>query len=257
MKKTKLFYLLVLALFIGLASCEKNDELPGHIPGMGDTPGEIELSDTFRFPEGIHLLGEIKGFDGDMTGYSRFGSGTNACGLKIKFTLVNSLNESRTVFFPKGLVIVSDSVNYKNGILLQTTWVTIQANSTRNIMMELCGLETNDPDTNQHISYSILGRSDSELIKNLLDIIAWKKINYEMINGTFSGYAKAPKGYSYSDIANRLRDIVYNLTTYDADISSEDKAFINGIPDLLPFETPTIDSNGNFPLWFPEFVVAK
>ncbi|MCA1757618.1 MAG: hypothetical protein LC649_09190, partial [Bacteroidales bacterium] len=82
MKKTKLFYLLILALFIGLTSCEKNDELPGNIPGMGDTPGDILLSDTFSFPEGIHLLGEIKGYDGDLTGYSRFGSGTNACGLK-------------------------------------------------------------------------------------------------------------------------------------------------------------------------------
>lgn len=257
MRMKKIFYLFVLALIIVFVSCEKVVELPGHIPGMGGTPGEIELSDSFSFPEGIHLLGEIKGYDGDMTGYSRFGSGTNACGLRIKFTLVNSVSEPRTVFFPKGLVIKSDSVDYKNGILLQTTWVTIQANSTRKIMMELCGLEVSDPDTNKNITYSIVGKSDSKLIKNILDIIGWKKINYEMIYGTFSGNATDTKGYSYSDIANRLRDIVYNLTTYDENISSEDKNFINGIPDLFANEIPPIDSLGNYPLWFPEFVVTK
>jgi hypothetical protein len=250
-------YLFVLAFFTGIVACEKIVELPGHIPGMGGTPGEIELSDSFSFPEGIHLLGVIKGYDDDLTGYSRFGNGTTGCGLRIKFTLVNSVNEPRTVFFPKGLVITSDSAGYKNGILLQTTWVTVQANSTRNIMMELCGLEPNDPDTNQNITYSIIGKSDSRLINNLLDIISWKMINYEMIYGSFSGKVKGTKSYSYSEIADRLRDIVYNLTTYGSDISSDDRDFINEIADLPLFEVPYIDSLGNYPLWFPEFVVTK
>jgi hypothetical protein len=249
-------YLFVIALFAGNIACEKIVELPGQIPGMGGTPGEIELSDSFSFPEGIHLLGEIRGYDGDMTGYSRFGSGTSSCGLRIKFTLVNSASEPRTVFFPKGVVIASDSAGYKNGILLQTTWVSVQANSTRNIFMELCGLEPSDPETNQNNTYSIIGISDSRLIKSLLDLISWKMINYEMIYGSFSGKVNGSKSYSYAEIADRLRDIVYNLTTYGTDITADDRAFINAIPDLPLFEVPYIDSLGNYPLWFPEFVMT-
>jgi hypothetical protein len=252
----RISYLFVLALFTGNIACEKIVELPGQIPGMGGTPGEIEVSDSFSFPEAIHLLGKIKGFDDDMTGYSRFGCGTSGCGLRIKFTLVNSAGEPRTVFFPRGLIIKSDSADYKNGILLQTTWVSLEANSSRNVFMELCGLEPNDPDINQNITYSIIGKTDSEVMKSLLDIISWKMINYEMIYGTFSGKDGDSKSYSYTEIADRLRDIVYNLTTYGTGITSDDRAFINNIPDLPLFEVPYIDSLGNYPLWFPEFVVT-
>ena len=67
----KLNYLFISLLIISLASCEKADqEIPGNIPGMGNTPGELIVEEAYNFPQGVVLISQITGLNDDLSGYS-------------------------------------------------------------------------------------------------------------------------------------------------------------------------------------------
>lgn len=248
--------LLVLLFIIGLSSCEKIDqEMPGKIPGMGNTGGELKLDKAFSLPQGVLIIGKITGLSGNLTGYSVYGSG-NA--VRVKFTILNTSDEPRTVFFPKGLIFKSDTPDYQNGLLLQTTWACVQANSERKIIMNIYCINLGVPGPDENASYTILGVTGSEVIKRLLDLIKWRAINYEMIYGT---HPNMPSGthpvFTYQETYHRLQTIVHNLTTNGINITSVDRAFIDSIPEIDQAARPQLDADSQYPAFFDEFKVSK
>jgi hypothetical protein len=106
-----------------------------------------------------------------------------------------------------------------------------------------------DPD----LTYTMLGLSGSQVINNLLDLIDWRKINYEMIIGNSSD----AKTDTYLDVMEPLRIIVWNLTDNGIDITDEDIKFIKSIPELSASEIPPKDSLGQFPDYFDEFRIES
>lgn len=115
----------VLTLVLG--SCTKaNLDSTGKIQGMGNTPGNLEVKAPFTLPQGITLIGDIsglpkagaKGEDPKSGSYSNYGSGKM---IKLKLTLLNTNNNSRTLFFPKGLLWECNVSGYQHAICLQTT----------------------------------------------------------------------------------------------------------------------------------------
>lgn len=262
----KILLFLSMITLIGFISCEKNDtEAPGKIQGMGNTDGSLQVNESFEFPEGIYLIGDISGLPKSGTKadelkpvndsksiYSCYGSGS---AVRLKLTLLNSKDYPRTVFFPKGLVWQCQTGNFQHALQCQTTWVCLQANSSRTIVLDLYCVNLSIPAPDQTGTYNILGITTSKIMWSFLNLIKWRKINYEMIYGSSSrkGTETFP---AYEEITDRLQTIVHNLTDRGIDISADDIAFIENIPEIAPEEIPVIDDNSQFPEYFEEYVVT-
>ena len=256
-----------LILFTGLTSCDKIlHDVPGNIPGMGDSNEKLEIKEAYTLPDGIGITGPITGIeeaDPKLLNFykpvygakssSYFGSGRL---VRLTLTLVNSKNVPRTVYFPKGLVWESQSDGFQHGIQIQTTWISLQPNTTRNIVIDLYCANLGLPGPTTQTSYKILGVTSSTVLWRLLDRLGWKKVNYEMINGT-SVKGEVIEGPTYDQITERFQAMIHDLTDRGIDISEEDIIFINSIPELAPEEIPQIDENSQFPEYFEEFNISN
>lgn len=267
MKRTLL--LLSAACLIGLISCNKNndDEALGKIPGLGNTPGDLQIKESFKLPEGISVIGEITGIEnpgskGELKAtllndikstIPHYGSG---CVVRLKLTLLNSRNNPRTVFFPKGLIFKCINGTYQHGLCCQTFWVTLLPNEKRTAYIDVyCG-NLGIPAPDQNGKYSIYGITSSEVLWKLLNKIGWRKINYEWIfhNPSSKGMAEGP---TYEEITQRLQTMVHNLTNNGIQISADDEAFLNTIPELDPSQRPAVDENSQYPEYFEEIIVPE
>lgn len=247
--------LLVLLFIISLSSCEKADqEVPGQIPGMGNYQGELVIIEKFALPQGVVFVGEITGLSDGQSDHLRFGSG-NA--VQLEMILLNATDLPRTIFFPKGLIFKSDSPEYQSGILLQTAWVCLGANSQRSVLLDLYCINYGLPGPDNPATYTIAGVTGSKVMGELLDLIAWRGINYEMIHGIFPGESEPEIVTPYSEITESLQKMVHNLTTFGIGLTSEDKAFIISIPEIAPAAIPQKDSAGQYPTNFAEFAVPS
>jgi len=246
--------LVILISFVSLCffSCEKdNVESPGNISGMGDNNGELEITEPFSFPEDINLLGEIIESVYYDPGFTILGSGNH---IELNMTLLNTSDVTKTIYFPRGLIFKNSSRDYHNGILLQTSWVTLEANSQRKVKLQLYCINKAALVATVDHPYSIIGISGSPVMQTLIDLVRTRKINYEMYYGSFnSGKSENNKGLTYEYMTAKLQDIVWNLTDFGVDISDQDRAFINSIPQLSPSEIPPEP----YPDTFPEFVVTN
>jgi hypothetical protein len=249
----------LVVLMFALASCTKeNPESAGSIPGMGDAEGNLEINAPFILPEGITLVGDITGLDNSGTkgsaakssGTSCFGSGGRM--IKLKLTCLNTTNKRKTLFFPKGLLWKCKEKGYQDALLCQTTWCTMEANSQRTILIDLYCINFGRDPSDHLSSYQILGVTSSRTIWSLLNLIRWRKINFEH----WYNPSKGEDGPTYDLITERVQDIVWNLTNKGIDVTEEDIAFIESIPELDPEEIPAVDSDSQFPEYFDEYVVT-
>jgi hypothetical protein len=216
-------------------------------------------------PHGFFLAGDITGLDnpnakaGEIkstfmatkTISPRYGSGRY---VKLQETLLNTGNYPRAVFFPKGLLWQCRYGNYQHGLQAQTTWTCLQPNSTRTIYIDFYCLNLGIPSPDQNEVYKILGVTISKVMWNLLNLIGWREVNYEMIYGTFNNGNGIEAGPSYEEITDRLQTIVHNLTNLGIDITADDKAFIESIQELAPEHLPIEDDNSQFPEYLNEFI---
>lgn len=265
----KLTLVSIVSVALILVSCSKQtSEEPGKIPGMGNTPGQLEVKEPFVLPEGIHFIGDITGIENPVSkslkdselsfnskcDCSYFGSGRY---VRVKLRLLNSWNYPRTIYFRKGLVWQCNSGTYQHLMLCQTTWFNLQPGTYRDVYLDLYCVNYGVPAPDQNATYRILGVTSSPVIWNLLNRIGWKKINYEMIYGAISnrkGNAEAP---SYEQITERMQEMVWNLTNHGIDLSSDDIAFIESIPELSADEIPALDPDSEFPDFFNEFSILE
>jgi hypothetical protein len=265
----KLLHLLLAISLIGFISCEKNvPETPGKIPGLGNTPGEIQIKKAFVMPEGINVLGEVSGLDNPVakdelkpllfndskTAAPHYASG---CVVRLKLTVLNTKNHPRTVFFPKGLIFKCINNNYQHGLTCQTFWVTLAPNEKRTIYIDLYCLQLGIPAPDQDGKYAIWGVTDSRVLWDLLDKIGWRKINFEWIYRNLLSKGPMQEGPSYEEITTKLQTMVHNLTNNGIPLSAEDEAFLNSIPEIAIEDRPVVDSNSQFPEYFEELLVPE
>lgn len=265
MKKTLLLFAAV--SLIGFNSCEKkNSEEPGKIPGMGFTPGELQIKERFVLPEGISLIGEIAGPEipvakGELkpllvydskASVPRYGSG---CVVRLKLTVCNTRGNPRTVFFPKGLIFKCITGDFQDGLCCQTFWVTLAPNEKRTTEIELYCTKKDVPTPTYDGKFAIWGVTDSKVLWDLLSKIGWKKINFNWIYENVLNKGTMAEGPTYEEITLRLQTMVHNLTNNGISISAEDESFLNSIPELAPEFRPVVDENSKYPEYFEEFLV--
>lgn len=260
----KIILLLFAISLIGFNSCEKsNSDTPGQIDGMGADKGKLQVKEPFKIPDGIHIVGNITGIDNPVSKSevlkpvdfsksttSYYGSGIY---VKLKVTLLNSTNIPRTVFFPKGLLWECKDRSSQHGLQCQTTWVCLAPNTSRTIVIDLYCANNPLPAPGLTVQYNILGITSSKTIWNLLNLIGWRMVNYEMIFNSHKGVQSGP---TYDQITERLQLIVHNLTDFGIELSADDKAFIESIPELAPDQIPVVDANSQYPEYYEEFIVS-
>jgi len=265
MKKTKFYsknavsklMLLVCAAIIALSlnSCSKDKEvLPGQIPGLGNTPGEL-TGTPFTFPDGVELDGEITGAvnssgywssGGKSGSYSFIGKngetitktsepatrttdpieyrGSGKSYVELLVSLRNTKSTPITVTIPAATVFVSKAGDCQNGVLIKKVSFTIPANSTYKLCLVMyCGNASKGTAGSSDI-YILGVVSNAAPLLDLCERVKNKKINIE----------EFPRNYDARDIyrnqANVLQDIVWNVTDGDG-ITSEDIAYINSLPN--------------------------
>jgi hypothetical protein len=228
---------------------------PGQIPGFGNTPGEI-TGEKFYLPAGINLKEGIRGYTEDskyfqpdedlislmlsdfsknsminfsqkssennLTVQSERGSGTSVV---LIVSLENTTDKSIVVEFPAGLIFESKSKQVQHGVLLKKTQVKVPAKSTYNVrMFTYCG-NLGIPSPNQTQDIELLGImtiSNSSLIRELCDLLANKKINYEEFT--------MPEEWDiFNKQCNKLQGFIWKQTNGKG-IDNKDREYINSLP---------------------------
>ncbi|MDR1880174.1 MAG: hypothetical protein LBQ78_04510 [Tannerellaceae bacterium] len=240
---------------------EAVDYNAGEIPGLGETDGELTGA-PFQLPDGIELIEEITGAAdqddywninyasgasftarsfinksgvaetkasvprtrvGEEVLIHYFGSGYGFVDLLIPMR--NSRSTPVTVTFPAATVLLSESGESQNGVLIKKVTITIPPNDDYHLSLSFyCG---NASKNSAHRSdvYVLGVVSNARPLLDLCDRVKNKKINIE----EFSPTSRTDYD-TYFDQVNRLQDIVWLVTDYGG-MSEEDIEYINSLPN--------------------------
>ncbi len=210
----KLHYVLLSAILLLVVSCSENlqpTDMPGNIPGMGNTPGNIETLGQFTLPDGIVLGSEIRGSSKNETLYSAIlksdgcgddheddhdgeggcdhgsdheggqggscehGSGGQWVSLDISF--VNTTDLLKEIVLPAGLVFECEQENYQHGIALQEVKIKIKGRGAVNIKLNLYCLNKGLDGSNVTLTYQLRGIASSKHMGHLTTKLEGKKID--------------------------------------------------------------------------------
>ena len=256
----KLFNQFVIAslFLIAFTACEQSEK-PGGIPGMGETPGELEIAEPFVAPEGLSI--DVKGVDeiriDNNAGAANLKSATSGdwsytygCGgdfdehhdndyvfwITTKISYSNISNTEICVTIPKGTVFKVSDPTAQNGILTEDVEVCVKPNETMVCNFVLMCLNRGRPGSNTDLFYEILGTTDSEQIKEILGYLEGKKIGIEYyVNISPSAGLKAANAddfEKYKEIADRIQNTIWKVTNDGQSLSQEDIDYFKSLPDL-------------------------
>lgn len=242
----KLFRFVLLFCFaFSFTFCGNDDneepipEVKGLIPGLGSVPGEL-TGQPFSLPVGILLNGVIQGRYDSYTSTvivssqsvqsdkpkaeaninAVVGSGYNVV---VYIPLRNTTANDIEVVFPAGLIIVANSTNFQNGVLLKKVSVTVPANTAyRVILLTYSGNEELSA-SSPSVNYSWGVVSDAPLLIDLCNKLADKKINYEEFE---QGDAV------YNTQSKELQNILWAITD-DTGTYKEQIEWIDALPESV------------------------
>tara|TARA_R110001583_G_scaffold8896_2_gene41961 strand:- start:7130 stop:7888 length:759 start_codon:yes stop_codon:yes gene_type:complete len=247
----KIKFILIALIFLSgvIISCEKSDskskEEPGNIPGMGDAGGEIEVVEPFVLPEGISLVGEVRGAgdssvslmgdeiirnESNLKYYEgAYGSGGQWVLLNLVFE--NSTSIDQEVVIPAGCIFEyshdddeTDDNNYQNGICLQEIRLTVFGSTRLNVVLFLYCINKGKEGSSSLVSYIIRGASTSELISFMVDALKYKRID-------ISDFTEEEMD-EYNSITERIQEIIWAITN-GSGLTQEDKDFIDALSDRV------------------------
>lgn len=239
MRKRKLLLLLLLLGFVIGCEKEKTDqEMPGNIPGMGNAEGDFVIKEPFTLPEGVALVGEIRGI-GDASIAREYDRPivklkadepdvlTIGCGgewVALDLLLENSDGANKTVTIPAGCIFECQEEGYQHGITLQDVRIHLLGNSQLQIKLYLFCVNKGRNGSDAVVTYVIRGVSASEWIAKLTDALKYKDIDV-------SGFTEEEMD-EYNRIAKGLQDIVWAITN-GSGVTEDDWGFINDLRDVI------------------------
>jgi len=242
---------------IGFTSCEQESEAPGGIPGMGETPGELEIRESFVPPEGVSYevisgeelaLSDVIGSEqtklkstNDYPEKLICGSGGSLYQGEIKFwitvklTFTNISNKDRRITLKEGLIFKVVEKGYQNGCLLKRVIFYVKAHSSRTVSILAYCLNRGRDGSSEDLHYTIPGVTDSKVLwEKLLKSLTKRKVNIE--NFIMPSTPISLKSISaddiekYIDIADHLQNMVWTLTNDGKELSQEQIDFIESLP---------------------------
>ena len=255
MKKLISLFFVASLFLIGFTACEQTEK-PGGIPGMGETPGELEIDKPFVAPEGVTIdvagLDEIR-LDDAASGSANLKSAqwswgnTFSCGgskdkndfvfwINVNISMSNSNNSEMCVTIPQGTVFETSDPNGQNGILLTDMKICVKAHEVVDCNLMLMCLNYLRPGSKKDIFYKMLGTTNSKLLQELISYLKGKKIGIEFYTNIVpSSKLKSTSAEdleTYKEIADRIQNTIWDLTNHGKNISQDDIDFFNSIPDI-------------------------
>lgn len=249
--------ILLMCATFSFTSCSSDDDnkeennlvidIPGKIPGLGDTEGEL-TGTPFVLPEGVTLTQTITG---TRYGYSKSAPAIAKKDIKslsnieseirlrassqevdtvlgagyfvqLHIALKNTTTKDIEVVFPAGMIIVSNSGNYQNGVLLKKVSIKVPAGKDYKIaLLMFCGNSGKSP-SSTYETYRWAVVSNSSLIVQLCNMLTKKKINYEDFKDGEEGF---------SDSVSTLQGILWSLTDYGESLEDQIK-LIQELPNM-------------------------
>ena len=259
MKKMINLFVIASLFLIGFTACEQSEvetEKPGGIPGMGNTPGELEIAEPFKAPEGMAI--DVQGLDeirvdgvssaanlkSSMDWSSTFGCGgsfdnrTNdfVFWISLNVSFSNISNTEMCVTIPKGTIFKVSDPHAQNGVLLEDVKVCVKPNETQICKFMVMCLNQGWPGSNNNLFYEILGTTNSDLIKELIGYLSGKKIGIQYYdNFTPSAGLKSANTddfETYKEIADHIQNAIWKLTNEGKTLSQEDIEYFQSLPDI-------------------------
>ncbi len=237
---------IILVLAVVLISCSKwspSDLIMPKIPGFGTTGGNIEGTD-FKFPAGIILDGEIRGYDPNST-KSYFNSNHNSKQavdisliekkdtkassedtvlgsgrwVEVLLPLKNTTGAPVLVTLPAGLITQCNSSDYQNGLLIKAVSFYVPANDIYNVVLKMYCCNLSRHASSGAAVYSKLLVCTHPEIVALCDYFKNKAINYE------DNHA------NYSSFITEIQSIVWALTERGEMPAGDRLNYINNLPN--------------------------
>ncbi|RZT96775.1 hypothetical protein EV201_1425 [Ancylomarina subtilis] len=249
MKKIKFLFVALLCVSIALVSCQKDDsksnkEEPGKIPGMGNAGGKLEVVAPFVLPDGISLVGEIRGSSEDPgVGNNRpygmdviklksdyiptLGSGGQWLALDLIFANATSVNQD--VVIPAGCVFEAQEDGYQHGIALQDVRIHVLGNDQIQIKLYLYCINKGMEGSSSVVTYVVRGVSTSEWIMKLTEALEYKMIDVSEFS--------PEEMDEYNRITNAIQDILWGITN-GYGVNDRDWDFINALRDKINDVSP-------------------
>ncbi len=256
MKKIYNLFLVASLFILGIISCEQQSEVPGGIPGMGETPGELEIKEPFVPPDGVSyevvggeelsledIIGSGQNKLKSSLNNSVYGSGGSIYNsdfrlwITVKLTFTNKSNKNRRITLKKGLIFKVVEPGYQNGILLNRVIFYVKAHCSRTISVIAYCLNRGRDGSNENLHYTIPGVTDSKKMwKKLLDKLENRMVNIEnFIVPSGSPSLKSINEYDidkYMEIADHLQNMVWTLTNDGTELSQEQKDYLESLPKI-------------------------
>ncbi|MCT4588201.1 MAG: hypothetical protein N4A71_10295 [Carboxylicivirga sp.] len=224
---------IALSLFI-LQACQKDGDIgeAGNIPGMGNAGGELQ-AETYDLHEDL-TLGVIKGLgsigqearlksdDLVVNGMAQ-GSGQQ---VSVVLEIMNqNPTECRSAWFRAGTVFDVNLAGYQNAILLAPVNICIPPNSTKTLTLYLYCLNLGMNGSDGSASYELLGVTTSSAVLELINLLQFKKVNYEH----YMAYPEAE--IDYNEVKEKLQDILWKITN-GSGLDATDISYIESLPAL-------------------------
>jgi hypothetical protein len=257
MKRKINLFIIAMLFLMGFTACEQNEK-PGGIPGMGDTPGELEVAESFEAPEGISIdvkgSGVISVTDENAVSVLKssmewdwshiFGCGGSFHGnnkfvfwITVDISINNNCDSLKCITISRGTIFKVSDPRAQNGILLEDVKVCVKAHSVKKIKIMLMCLNRGRHGSEKDMYYEILGVTNSNLIKELLSFLKGKKIgleHYIEINNGPVSLKSVGNDYlkEYREIADHIQNSIWKLTNEGKNLSQEDIDYFKSLPDI-------------------------
>ena len=208
-----LMHLFIVSLLsITLFSCSKDDDADpeelkkevGNLPGLGETGGTPQGT-TFSLPDGITVTGDVTG---DICEDATFTIGSGHY-VTVCVGLRNNTEHEKTITFPAGLVLISTTDDYQNGVVLTTeTFVIPPKQTIRFVFHTYCGNASRSSASSSAV-YTFGPVTNSKLIVRLINDLKNKKISIvDYMNGE-------EVDDEYDTIASTVQSLLWMITDGD------------------------------------------
>lgn len=211
----------VLLVFVVPACSKKknNDtpsEKPGKIQGLGDMAG-VPTGTDFSLPANVSLATSIVGSSCDSN-YER-GSGEM---VDVCVVFLNSSTSSITLTLPSGLFILAENdTRDQHGIVLQETKIALKPGAFTRVSLGSYCVNLGKSISGRDKKYRFGKVTDSKLVRELISLLAGKKINKEDYLPNYTGYGEA---------AGVAQDAIWAISDGEG-LDAEIKANIAALPN--------------------------
>ena len=254
MKKFINLFFIIALVMIGFTSCEQKEEVQEGIPGMGETPGELEIKEAFVVPEGITITG-LEGLENVSADASQaqlkssqfsffrrgcggsFYNGNFVAWITVNLVFHNSGNGERCITLPQGLVFSVNKPGYQHGITVSPVRICIEGNGARTVSLYLMCINRGKTGSTADVKYTIKGTTGAKKILSLLNRLKDRKLDWQDYVGSLTSAqlksVNAEDLAKYKEIADEIQNDIWTITNDEKDLSQEQIEYIESIPMLV------------------------